>query len=59
MRLPKGVNAVKVDKLVAWRLALAALTASEDENETSAQSPVVIRSAAPASRIVSLASASK
>lgn len=56
--LPKEVM-MKVDKLVAWRLALAALTASEDGNEAGKQPPVVIRPAATAPRIVSLSSASK
>jgi hypothetical protein len=54
--LPKEVI-MKVDKLVAWRLALAALTTSEDVNEH--KQPLIIRSAALAPRIASVPSARK
>ena len=50
MILPKGVNAVKVDKLVAWRLALAALNESEEKK------PVIIHSSALKPRLSSSAS---
>jgi hypothetical protein len=58
MILPKGVNAVKVDKLVAWRLALAALSESEAVNKAGKQ-PVIIRSAVISPRNASVASVSK
>jgi hypothetical protein len=54
--LPKEVM-MSVDKLVAWRLILAVLTASEESNEV--KKPVALNPTYAIPRSASLSSASK